>query len=125
MTTITEAFSGFAVPDLDAADAFYRDVLGLAVERDAMGISTLTLPDGTPILVYPKPDHRPAVYTILNFVVPDIDAAVADLTSRGIELLRYDGFDHDEKGIVRSTGDGPTICWFTDPAENVLSFIQN
>jgi hypothetical protein len=73
--------------------------------------------------VYPKPDHTPAVYTILNFPVDDIDQAVDALTERGVAFERYDGFEQDEKGIARS-GEGPPIAWFTDPAGNILAVIQ-
>ena len=78
------------------------------------------------ILVYPKPDHAPASFTVLNFPVDDIDRAVDELTERGVRFERYDGFEHDEKGIVRPRKgeDGPPIDWFTDPAGNILSVLQ-
>jgi len=121
----SKAFSGFAVDDVAAAEAFYREVLGLAVERqDAM--LTLRLGGGTEVLVYPKPDHRPATFTILNFPVADIDRAVEELVARGVSLIRYDDFLHDELGIVRPpAGEGPLIAWFADPAGNVLAVIQD
>jgi catechol 2,3-dioxygenase-like lactoylglutathione lyase family enzyme len=121
----TKAFSGFAVPDVDAAKAFYGDTLGLRVSTEE-GMLTLHLAGGRDVLVYPKPDHQPANYTILNFPVDDIDRAVDDLVARGVALERYEGFAHDEKGIVRPQdhGDGPPIAWFTDPAGNILSVLE-
>src|SRR5215210_4574774 len=105
----TKAFSGFAVDDLDAAHQFYRDTLGLDVEvlQEGMLIS-LKLAGDRDTLVYSKPDHTPASYTILNFPVDDVEQAVDELTARGVEFLRYDGFEQDEKGISR--GPGPTIA---------------
>jgi catechol 2,3-dioxygenase-like lactoylglutathione lyase family enzyme len=119
----TSAFSGFAVDDIDAAREFYAETLGLEVTDEPMGILTLHLAGGRPTLVYPKPDYTPATYTILNFEVDDIDAAVDELSSRGVELVRYEGFDQDEKGIARSTGEEPDIAWFNDPAGNILSVL--
>jgi catechol 2,3-dioxygenase-like lactoylglutathione lyase family enzyme len=117
----TKAFSGFAVPDIEAARAFYADTLGLEVTEEN-GLLTLHLDGGArPTLVYPKPDHEPATYTILNFPVEDVEAAVDELTSRGVEFEKYEGFGQDEKGIMR--GQGPDIAWFKDPAGNVLSVI--
>jgi catechol 2,3-dioxygenase-like lactoylglutathione lyase family enzyme len=116
----TAAFSGFAVPDLAAAKAFYADTLGLNVSEEN-GMLTLHLAGGANVFIYPKPDHAPANYTILNFPVDDIDAAVDELTARGVRLERYEGFGADEKGIVRGE---PPIAWFTDPAGNILSVLQ-
>jgi catechol 2,3-dioxygenase-like lactoylglutathione lyase family enzyme len=117
----TKAFSGFAVPDIEAARAFYADTLGIRVTEEN-GMLTLHLDGGArPTLVYPKPDHEPATYTILNFPVEDVEAAVDELASRGVEFEKYDGFGQDEKGIMR--GQGPDIAWFRDPAGNVLSVI--
>jgi catechol 2,3-dioxygenase-like lactoylglutathione lyase family enzyme len=118
----TEAFSGFAVPDLKAARAFYEGTLGLRVTEEH-DLLTLHLAGNRDTLVYPKPDHAPANYTILNFRVDDIDAAVDGLRERGVELERYEGLDQDEKGISRAA-DGPAIAWFTDPAGNILSVLQ-
>ena len=118
----TKAFSGFAVPDIEAAQQFYGDVLGIETSEE-YGLLTLHLDGGArPTLAYPKPDHVPASYTILNFPVDDIDAAVDALTERGVELLRYDGMPQDERGILRE--EGPYIAWFADPAGNVLSVLQ-
>jgi catechol 2,3-dioxygenase-like lactoylglutathione lyase family enzyme len=116
----SKAFSGFAVKDLDQARAFYGDTLGIETS-DENGLLTLHLAGDRPTLVYPKPDHQPGNYTILNFPVGDIDAAVDELSSRGIEFERYEGFDQDEKGIARSGG--PPIAWFTDPSGNILSVL--
>ena len=117
----TRAFSGFAVDDLDAAKKFYGEVLGLKTSEQ-YGLLTLHLAGGRDTLVYPKPDHAPATYTILNFAVDDIDAAVAELISRGVELVKYDGLGQDDKGINRVGG--PYIAWFKDPAGNILAVLQ-
>ena len=119
-----QAYSSFAAPDIEQARAFYGDKLGIRTsDIDEMGGLILHLAGGRDTLIYPKPDHRPANYTILNFPVEDLDAAVDDLASRGVEFERYDGFDQDEKGIARGDG-GPPIAWFTDPAGNILSVLQ-
>lgn len=117
----SEAFSGFAVPHIAAAKEFFGTTLGLRVADGPMGLLEIHLAGGREILVYPKPDHVPATYTILNFPVDDVEAVVDELWSRGVEMLRYDGFDQDEKGISR--GGGPDIAWFTDPAGNILSVL--
>jgi catechol 2,3-dioxygenase-like lactoylglutathione lyase family enzyme len=117
----TKAFSGFAVPDVEVAERFYRDTLGLEATVE-YGLMTLHLAGDRPTIVYPKPDHVPAGFTILNFPVDDIEAAVDALTERGVEILRYDGMPQDERGIMREGG--PYIAWFTDPAGNVLSVLQ-
>ena len=123
----TTSFSTFAVPDIEAARRFYGDTLGLDV-RDAseMGLLELHLGAGAPVTIYPKPDHKPAVFTILNFVVDDIAGAVDDLVKSGVTMQRYDvdgGSTADDRGIYR--GQGPSIAWFTDPAGNILSVIEN
>ncbi len=118
----TEAFSSFAVPDIDAAKDFYGETLGLDVKAEEMGFLTINLAGGRPTMIYPKPDHVPANYTVLNFRVEDLDAAVDQLRERGVEMQRYDAFDQDEKGISRE--EGPRIAWFADPAGNVLAVIQ-
>ena len=125
--TYQHGFSGFAVPDIDAASTFYRDVLGLDIGDAGMGTLRLTLPGGTEVFVYPKEDHQPAVFTILNLEVADIEQAVDILTERGVECLRYDGFQQDERGIASDDegGQGPRIAWFADPAGNILSVLQN
>jgi catechol 2,3-dioxygenase-like lactoylglutathione lyase family enzyme len=117
------AFSGFSVPDTAAATQFYGETLGLEV-TEAHGLLTLHLNGGDrPTLIYPKPDHTPATYTILNFQVTDIEAAVDALAARGVEFQRYPGMDQDERGIMRAGG--PYIAWFTDPAGNILSVLQD
>ena len=117
----TKAFSGFSVNDLEAAKKFYGEVLGLKTS-ERYGLLTLHLAGGRDTLVYPKPDHAPATYTILNFAVDDIDAAVDELISRGVELVKYDGLGQDDKGINRAGG--PYIAWFKDPAGNILAVLQ-
>jgi catechol 2,3-dioxygenase-like lactoylglutathione lyase family enzyme len=117
----TKAFSGFAVDDMDKARQFYGETLGLKTSEEH-GLMTLHLSGDRPTLVYPKPDHTPADYTILNFPVDDIDEAVDKLAARGVRFERYDGFGQDEKGISRE--EGPYIAWFKDPAGNVLSVLQ-
>lgn len=122
---IQHAFSGFAVNDIVAAAAFYAETLGLEVRTDGeMGLLRVVLPGGAEVIIYPKPDHEPANFTILNFVVADIDATVDELTERGVEFLRYDQFtEQDMKGIQR--GGNPEIAWFTDPAGNILSVLRS
>jgi predicted enzyme related to lactoylglutathione lyase len=117
----TKAYSGFAVDDMDKAREFYGETLGVKTSEE-YGLMTLHLAGDRPTLVYPKDDLEPANYTILNFAVDDIDAAVDELTARGVSFERYDGFEQDERGIMR--GEGPYIAWFKDPAGNVLSVLQ-
>ena len=117
----TKAFSGFSVPDVDAAREFYGGTLGIETSEEH-GLLTLHIAGDRATLVYPKPDHEPATFTILNFPVDDIEAAVDELADRGVEFERYDGADQDERGIFR--GEGPLIAWFKDPAGNILSVIQ-
>jgi catechol 2,3-dioxygenase-like lactoylglutathione lyase family enzyme len=121
MLAESKAFSGFAVPDIDAAREFYGDTLGLEVTEEN-GLLTLNLAGDRPTLIYPKPDFEPASYTILNFPVDNIEEAVDELSGRGVTFERYDGFDQDERGIFH--GGGPLIAWFKDPAGNVLSVIK-
>jgi catechol 2,3-dioxygenase-like lactoylglutathione lyase family enzyme len=118
----TKAFSGFAVDDLEKAREFYEGTLGLDVAEEN-GLVNLKLAGGRDTLIYPKPDFTPATYTILNFPVPDIDEAVDELAKRGVGFVRYEGFDQDEKGVWRGEG-GPPIAWFTDPAGNILSVLE-
>jgi catechol 2,3-dioxygenase-like lactoylglutathione lyase family enzyme len=119
----TKAFSGFAVDDIPKAKQFYGDTLGLKVSEEN-GMLTLHIAGDRATLVYPKEDHTPASFTILNFPVDDIETAVDGLAARGVEFERYAGteIETDEKGILR--GEGPPIAWFKDPAGNVLSVIQ-
>jgi len=120
----TKAFSGFSVSDLAAAKEFYGQTLGLDVE-EASGALQLKIAGGNPIYVYPKDNHVPATYTMLNFPVDDIDQAVDDLIGNGVKFEHYEGMT-DEKGVARgrSQNMGPDIAWFTDPAGNILSVIQ-
>ena len=117
----TRAFSGFAVDDLEPAQRFYGDTLGVRTSEQH-GLMTLHLAGGRDTLIYPKPEHTPATYTVLNFPVDDIDKAVNELTARGVQFERYAGAAQDEKGISR--GGGPYIAWFKDPAGNILSVLQ-
>lgn len=117
----TKAFSGFAVDDVEAARRFYSETLGLETSVDN-GLLTLHLAGGRDTLVYAKPGHTPADFTILNFPVDDIGVAVDALRGRGVEFERYEGFEQDERAIFR--GGGPLIAWFRDPAGNVLSVLE-
>jgi catechol 2,3-dioxygenase-like lactoylglutathione lyase family enzyme len=125
MFATAKAFSGFAVDDVEKAEKFYRGTLGVKTSTEH-GLMTLHLAGDRPTLVYPKPDHTPATYTILNFPVDDIDQAVEKLTARGVRFEQFEGAGQDEKGILRglSRGEGPDIAWFKDPAGNVLSVLQ-
>jgi catechol 2,3-dioxygenase-like lactoylglutathione lyase family enzyme len=124
MLSDSKAFSGFSVPDTEAARAFYADTLGLEVTEDH-GILTIQLGGGHHAIAYPKPDHEPAGFTILNFPVADIEATVDALTARGVVFEKYEGtqMETDAKGIFRKGG--PLIAWFTDPAGNVMSVIED
>lgn len=124
MFTSDRAFSGFAVKDLDEARAFYGDTLGMRVQTLDMGILELTLGSGAKVMVYPKPDHEPAVFTIMNFDVDDVEAAVDDLNARGVVTKIYDDADFptDAKGISHDMG--PDIAWFRDPSGNVLAVLK-
>jgi len=103
-------------------------VLGLEVRDEGMGgLISVQLPKGGAVLIYPKDDHQPATFTILNFPVADIDAVVDELVAKGVTMQRYDGMPQDEKGIMRGkvAGQGPDIAWFTDPAGNILSVLSD
>ena len=119
----TKAFSGFSVDDLDAAKRFYGDTLGVKVAENDAGL-TLHVGGDQPVFIYPKDDHEPATFTILNFQVDDVEGTVAGLAERGVQFERYEGteIETDEQGIFR--GAGPLIAWFKDPAGNVLSVIK-
>jgi predicted enzyme related to lactoylglutathione lyase len=128
MFTAKAAFSGCSVDDASKAKQFYTQTLGLNIENETMGLQ-LKLPGGGALFIYQKEGHQPATYTILNFVVEDIDAAVDELSQAGITFERYDNMPakQDEKGILRgrSAGQGPDIAWFKDPAGNILSVLQD
>jgi len=117
----TKAFSGFAVDDVAVARKFYGETLGLRTSEQN-GLLILHIAGDRDTLVYPKPDHVPATYTILNFPVDDVAAAVDELTRRGVTFERYDGMDQDERGIAHNAG--PEIAWFKDPAGNILSVLN-
>ena len=120
----SKAFSGFAAPDIPKVKEFYEKTLGLKVTEDH-GLLTLHLAGGNNVLIYPKPDHVAANFTVLNFPVTDVDAAVEELSGRGVVFEKYDGpeIKTDAKGIMR--GNGPTIAWFKDPAGNILSVLKS
>jgi len=120
----TKATNGFAVDDVEAAKRFYGETLGLGTTdlSEEFGVMSIQLASGRDTLVYRKDDFTPATYTILNFEVDDVDAAVDELAAKGVTMERYAGFDQDEKGIAR--GPGPSIAWFKDPAGNILSVLQ-
>jgi predicted enzyme related to lactoylglutathione lyase len=124
MFTPARAFSSFAVADLGAAKTFYGETLGLPVQEYDMGSIELTIGSGARVMVYPKDDHEPAVFTILNFEVDDVEAAVDDLNARGVVTKIYDDaeFPTDAKGISREMG--PAIAWFRDPSGNVLAVLK-
>jgi catechol 2,3-dioxygenase-like lactoylglutathione lyase family enzyme len=121
MLGTSHAFSGFSVNDTVKARQFYAETLGLRVTEEN-GILTLHLGGGGAVIIYPKPNHQPATFTVLNFPVADVDKAVDELVAAGVTLERYDGMGQDERGIMR--GEGPTIAWFTDPAGNILSVLE-
>jgi catechol 2,3-dioxygenase-like lactoylglutathione lyase family enzyme len=119
----SKAFSGFSAGDIQMAEKFYSETLGLDV-TESHDLLTLRLAGGNNVLIYPKSNHVPATFTVLNFPVQDVDLAVDELTKRGVRFENYDLPDlkTDEKGIMR--GNGPTISWFKDPAGNILSVID-
>jgi catechol 2,3-dioxygenase-like lactoylglutathione lyase family enzyme len=123
----TATFSGFSVDDLEKAKQFYTEILGVKV-KDRTGGTELQLPGGAKAWMYAKPDHQPAGYTMLDFVVDDIDNAVDELGKRGVHFEKYAQMPpgmQDEKGIMRGgPGKGPHIAWFTDPAGNILAVLQ-
>lgn len=121
MLPTTKTYSSFAAKDIDAERRFYSETLGIEVNDLYEGqLLELRLGGDKQVLIYAKDDFVPATYTVLNFPVPDVDAAVDDLTRSGVQMARFDGFDQDDKGIARG-GDGPTIAWFRDPAGNILA----
>ncbi|HEY9066771.1 MAG TPA: VOC family protein [Burkholderiaceae bacterium] len=119
------AFGSFSTTDLQAAQAFYGQTLGLDARIGKMDVLELQLAGGMKVIVYPKANHQPATHTVLNFQVPDVEAAVAELGQRGVRFERYDlpGLKTDAKGICRDPG-GPVIAWFKDPAGNILSLVE-
>jgi|SRR5262244_2090630 len=119
----SNAFSGFSVDDIQKAKEFYSRTLGLEVS-ESHGLLKLHLANGTTVLIYPKPNHAPATFTILNFPVDDVDKAVHELTKRGVrfEIYNEPNLKTDQRGVFR--GEGPTIAWFKDPAGNILSVLE-
>jgi predicted enzyme related to lactoylglutathione lyase len=118
-------FCSFSATSTDEVYFFYKNVLGLQVEKEEMSVLSIHVNEGMKIMIYPKQDHVPATYTVLNIPVTDIDDAVDELTKKGVSFLQYDmpGIKTDSKGIARNTG-GPTLAWFMDPSENIISLIQ-
>lgn len=125
MLQSSRAFSSYSVDNLEKARTFYTETLGLDAKQNDMGILEMQLVGGQSLIIYPKDDHRPASFTVMNFVVADIDKAVDDLIANGVELERYKNFDHDAKGIARSNDGGPSIGWFRDPAGNILAVMES
>ena len=125
MLKFSDAFSSFSVDDLGAARAFYEQALGFDVKEGPMGMLEVQLPVGGHVLIYPKPDHKPATFTVLNLIVADVEQAVDALVAGGITMERYDNPEmaQDAKGIAR--GNGPSIAWLTDPAGNVIAVIED
>jgi len=118
----SKAFSGYSVDDVGAARSFYHDRLGLDVTEEPAGLG-LKLATGGAVFLYPKENHQPATFTVLNFPVDDIEATVDALTEKGVAMERYDGLDQDDRGIA-DAAPGPRIAWFQDPAGNVLAVMQ-
>ena len=119
-----KAFSSFSVNDISKAKAFYENILGLETKDNPMGVLELVIPGSNSIMLYPKPNHEPATFTVLNFPVEDIEKAVDELTAKGVVFEQYTGqIATDKKGISRDSG-GPQIAWFKDPAGNILSVLQ-
>ncbi|WP_454850409.1 VOC family protein [Promicromonospora soli] len=121
MVTVQRVVPSFSTNDLDAARAFYADTLGLRVTALPEGAGlALNLDGGTSVFVYPKDNHQPATFTIMHLEVDDVDQVVDELTAKGVTFERYEGFEHDEKGIVRGFMEGGDGAWFTDPAGNIV-----
>jgi len=126
-----KAFSSFSVNEIDKAKEFYQETLGLNANTIEMGggysMLELDVTGGTKVMIYPKPNHTPATFTVLNFPVDDLDKTVDELTAKGVKFEQYDMGDMktDEKGIVRGNGMGPDIAWFADPAGNIISVLKN
>jgi predicted enzyme related to lactoylglutathione lyase len=120
-----EVFPSFSVDDVSKAKQFYGQVLGLQVsEADMPGILQLNLAEGKDVIIYPKENHEPATFTVLNFPVDDIEATVDELSQRGVRFEQYEGeIKTNEKGI-HDGDEGPRIAWFKDPAGNILSVLE-
>lgn len=126
MQNIKSMFSGFSVDDIQKAKQFYAETLGLPATEDAMGMLDIEM-NGAKVMIYPKPNHQAATYTVLNFIVSNIDEAADELIAKGVSFEKYEGFNQDDKGIARSDDPsrGPNIAWFKDPAGNILSIIED
>ena len=125
MLNYSKPFSSFSVNNLAEAKKFYSEIIGLKINENEMGILDIEFEDGTKMIIYPKPNHIPATFTVLNFPVKNIDQAVDDLIKKGVTFEQYTGeIKTDEKGICRSGNKGPNIAWFKDPAGNILSLIE-
>lgn len=124
MLKIRSAFASFSTNDIQGAKEFYRNKLGLDVRDTPMGVIEVVLGADQHVTIYPKPNHEPASFTVLNFIVHDIAAAIGDLKGAGISMERYDGMQQDEMGIARDP-QGPAIAWFKDNADNILSVIED
>lgn len=126
MFTHKSAFGGYSTNDIDVAKKFYSEVLGLKVSEAMGGAVKVEFNNATPIYIYPKPNHEPATFTVLNLVVDDINSAVQDLKTNGVKFEMYEGMGQDENGVSGSKdGNGPKgIAWFKDPAGNILSILQ-
>jgi predicted enzyme related to lactoylglutathione lyase len=125
----TKAFSSFSVDDLKKAEDFYQNILGVEVKTVPMGpegLLELHIAGSNPVMIYPKPNHTPASFTVLNFPVEDVEKTVDELSQKGVKFEHYDmgDFKTDEKGILHGNGSGPNIAWFTDPAGNILSVLE-
>ncbi len=125
MLNTKNAFSGFSVNNTERAKEFYGKTLGMEIKDGPMGILNLTVGGGANVIIYPKPNHAPASFTILNIPVDNIDKAVDELSGRGVKFIKYNEREikTDDKGIMR--GNGPNIAWFTDPAGNIISVLEN
>ena len=122
----SKAFSGFSVNDIQRAKEFYSEILGLEVKDNPMGLLQLNFEGRNHVIIFPKSNHVPATFTILNFPVTNIDEEVEELIKKGIRFEQYEGpIKTDEKGICHSGGKGPNIAWFKDPAGNILSLIED
>lgn len=127
MFSTTEAFSGMSSNDIAASRKFYEDTLGIPVEDAGSGAISLQLDSGAVVYIYPKSDHKPATFTVLNFPTENIDETVDELVAKGVKFETYEGAHQDEKGIARgkAANQGPDIAWFLDPAGNILSVLSN
>lgn len=126
MLKYSKAFSGFSTNDIPKAKEFYTEILELDVKDSPMGVIELDIEGGNKIIIYPKPNHVPATFTVLNFPVTNIDDAVEELTKKGVVFEQYEApIKTDEKGICRNDGRSPNIAWFKDPAGNILSLVED